>query len=98
MLFIVGSLVLDAVTKTAEKGYSVISYPYVLLLDLWVGIKQVYNLRSVDIQPIENYEIMGKGAKIWYAFSFLVITIIHVVIILGLSLVPGAELAKELLK
>jgi Zn-dependent protease len=90
--------VFDVKASTVDKCRSVLMYPIAVLGELWKGAKQILNLRAEDIQPIENYARMSGVGKAWYALSFIVLTLIHVVVIHILGRVPGAELAKELMQ
>lgn len=90
--------IFDVKTSTVNKGRPMFIYPMAVLADLWKGIKQIFALRAHHIKPIENYERMDGGGKMWYSFGFLAITLVHVILIFWLGGVPGAELAKELLQ
>lgn len=90
--------IFDIKTGTIDKGRSVLAYPIAVAGEMWQGIRQILGLRAHHLQPIENYERMRLGAKLWYAICFLVLVLVHVVAIVVLSKAPGADLAKELLR
>ena len=88
----------DVATSTAASRHGAYYYPATVIRGAISGVKQVWWLRNVHIMPIENYEWMRIKDKVWYTFWFLALILVHVAIILALASVPGAELAKELLK
>ncbi len=90
--------ILDIWTSTYKEGRSIFLYPVVLCHELWLGIKQIFGLRAHHIQPIENYEILSGSGKTWYLFLFAATAAVHATVIFQLARIPGAELAKELLK
>lgn len=91
-------IILDIRSATLRKGISVFTYPIVVLADVWEGIKQLLKLRAYDVKAIQNYGQMDRNYKVWYASSFVTITLVHVMIIYVMGNMPGAELATELLK
>ncbi|HEY4488587.1 MAG TPA: site-2 protease family protein [Candidatus Paceibacterota bacterium] len=97
-LSLVAATMFDAYSETIGRGLSIIRYPLEVLKTLWVGVWQIVSLRRDDIQPIENYDRMNTGGKLWYAASFLVLTTVHIFVIFRLGHVPGADLAKQLME
>lgn len=90
-------LVNDIRELTVEENKHFLRYPLEVLRRWGRGVKQVLRLREVDMQPIEGYARMGSAAKVGYSLGFLILVALHVITILALSTVPGAELAAELL-
>ncbi|MBP9757637.1 MAG: site-2 protease family protein [Candidatus Pacebacteria bacterium] len=91
-------IIYDIKSQTYDEGRSIFLYPVAVCQELWRGIKEVASLRAHDIKPIENYEPLSRGGKTWYALVFTSVTIVHMIVIYELARIPGAELAKELLK
>lgn len=97
-IFIVTISVMEIKNASEDNGRSKFYYPIQVIKDTWTGLQEISKLRACDIEQIEDYTIMGRKDKTFYSFLFVTIVAIHVLLIVDLGSIPGADFAHEMMK
>ena len=83
-----------------EEGLVIplVMYPVKVVREFGIGIVELFSLRLSHIQPIDDYEVMGLKAKLFYTILFFGTIAVHAAVLVYLNITPEGALMGEILE
>jgi Zn-dependent protease len=72
-------------------------YPQYVIYEIYFGIKQLFSLKEADLIRIDGHVPMVKKDVVKYSLLYLFVTLFHIALMLGISLLPGMAEVGHLL-
>ncbi len=99
-LFLLGFFYLagrDARRMARQSGARIWMYPMGVLICIYLGVKELLDLRKGHINPIENYAWMTGGQKMAGFSSYAILVLVHTIILGVLARIPEASIGRALM-
>ena len=90
--------VLDMLSSSKKENSLFLAYPLIVAKDILRSIRELVSIKPSSLKRIDDYEQMTKSQTMGYGLAYVATIIGMIALIIYAGSIPGAELARDLLR
>jgi len=95
---VICAFLIDVYSLAERYGRSKWSYLWSVIIEGRNGLSALFFLKKTDLVRIDGHETMMRSEVAKYSAEYLILIATHVIFLLAIAMIPGMELAKEILQ